>query len=457
MGVIGTSAGGYATVLSTQGNPMGDAMANVENSAFKYRELKMSKDKAKQDAERDLYDRRRQELLDGQQLADKNPYVAMGNDSDAILKQNYLNFKDAAAYNKDMYQKTGEQKYNVAYDNAVFGAKSLAEMPKAINTIRENLTTNASLFNPVSAKKTLDFINSGLVARLDENNNVVYDQIKKDDNGAIRVIEKGLTPARIKQLTETVPAFNIEEKDGLIEQFSKSVGKEVKVTEGTGLNAKEKTYTPGAKEFAKIMADKAIEERSGMYETLLRMKLDPNDENNYTDEKVKEQASQYLQNILMTTRQEAISDKPDFEATKIKETERQHRENNAIARENLKVSKANSASTIAGREADKNTDRISKTSVVLTKAGKERLAKYKKANPDIKNIDYNLVGFAPGEYETVTTSTAVVKKSNPAAKTKEKVEAKTKTYTATQEKAIADALKKNPGYSRAEIISALKI
>jgi len=95
---------------------------------------------------------------------------------------------------------------------------------------------------------------------------------------------------------------------------------------------------------------------------------------------------------------------------------------------------------------------------VLTKAGKERLAKYKKANPDIKNIDYNLVGFAPGEYETVTTSTAVVKKTNPtAAKPKAKVVEKTKTYTATQEKAIAEALKKNPGYTRAEIISALKI
>lgn len=316
MGVIGTSAGGYATVLPTQGNPMGDAMANVENSAFRYRELKMAKDRAKQDAERDLQDQRRQEFSDAQQFSKENPFVATGMGIDGANMQGYMNFKNVANNAQSEFLKTGDQKQKAIYMNAVAGAKAIGEMPTQLNNLVKSWDEHPELFNQEDLKNKRNIVAKlgagGAVPRADENGRPVWDLVEKDDNGNIvRIVEKGVNSARMKKLLDVVPAFNIDDKDGLIERFSKNVGKEVKVTEGTGLNAKEKTYTPGAKEFAKIMADKAIEERSGMYETLLRMKLDPNNESNYTDEIVKKQASQYLQNILMTTRQEAISNKPD--------------------------------------------------------------------------------------------------------------------------------------------------
>ena len=54
MGVIGSSGGGYATVNPTQGDPMGQALQNVENSAFKYNAMKMSDEKNLQDAEQEI-------------------------------------------------------------------------------------------------------------------------------------------------------------------------------------------------------------------------------------------------------------------------------------------------------------------------------------------------------------------------------------------------------------------
>lgn len=431
MGVIGTSAGGYATVLPTQGNPMGDAMANVENSMFRFKAQKIADERTKLEAENDLYERRRQEFSDAQQFSKDNPFVATGMGIDGANMQGYMNFKNTANAAQTEFLKTGDPKQQAIYMNAVAGAKAIGEMPTQLNNLVKSWDEHPELFNAEDLKNKRNLVAKlgagGAVPRADENGRPVWDLVEKDDNGNIvKIVEKGVNAARMKKLLDVVPAFNIDDKDGLIERFSKNVGKEVKVTEGTGLNAKERTYTPGAKEFAKIVADNAIKDRSGMYETLLRMKLDPNDENNYTDEKVRKDASQYLQNILMTTRQEAISEKPDTSIASLEESKRQHKETTAIARENLKVSQANSASTISAREVDKNTDKISKTSVVLTKSGKERLAKYKKANPDIKNIDYNLVGFAPGEYETVTTSTAVVKKAKPVVAKKEIVQVKQK-------------------------------
>jgi len=85
MGVIGTSAGGYATVLPTQGNPIGEAMSNVENSAFRYSAQKMAKDKMKQDAERDLYDRRRGD--DKGAIAENAILAAIGNSKDTTVAE----------------------------------------------------------------------------------------------------------------------------------------------------------------------------------------------------------------------------------------------------------------------------------------------------------------------------------------------------------------------------------
>ena len=331
MAVIGTSAGGYATVLPTQGNPIGEAMSNVENSAFRYSAQKMAKEKAKQDAERDLYDRRRQEFEANKQWSIENPYVSLGNGSEGVIKQNYMNFKDMASRARDLALSTGDPKYQVEYDNAVMGAKSLAQMPTAINSVREKIATDPSSFNPVSLKKTQDFIDSELVAKRGENGTVVYDQVKKDENGNVKVIETGLTPARIKQLTETIPALNFNGSEGLKgesvqEKFNKLVGKPRKVTKIENGIEETKEIVVGAEQLSKEFADQMIQDRNNLYNIFHRIGIDPENQDNYKDPNKIEEARSFIEKNLFASHDTTTSEKPNYEAIKIAQTARSQAE-----------------------------------------------------------------------------------------------------------------------------------
>ena len=321
MGVIGTSAGGYATVLPTQGNPIGEAMSNVENSAFRYSAQKMAKEKAKQDAERDLYDRRRQEFEANKQWSIENPYVSLGNGSEGVIKQSYMNLKDMASQSRALALSTGDPKYQVEYDNAVMGAKSLAQMPTAINSVREKIATDPSSFNPVSLKKTQDFIDSELVAKRGENGTVVYDQVKKDENGNVKVIETGLTPARIKQLTETIPALNFNGSEGLKgesvqEKFNKLVGKPRKVTKiENGIETTDEIVV-GAEQLSEEFADQMIQDRNNLYNIFHRIGIDPENQNNYKDPKKVEEARSFIERNLFASNATTTSTEPNYEGQK---------------------------------------------------------------------------------------------------------------------------------------------
>ena len=322
MGVIGTSAGGYATVLPTQGNPIGEAMSNVENSAFRYSAQKMAKEKAKQDAERDLYDRRRQEFEANKQWSIDNPYVSLGNGSEGVIKQSYMNLKDMASRSRALALSTGDPKYQVEYDNAVMGAKSLAQMPTAINSVREKIATDPSSFNPVSLKKTQDFIDSELVAKRGENGTVVYDQVKKDENGNVKVIETGLTPARIKQLTETIPALNFNGSEGLKgesvqEKFNKLVGKPRKVTKiENGIETTDEIVV-GAEQLSKEFADQMIQDRNNLYNIFHRIGIDPENQDNYKDPKKVEEARSFIERNLFASNATTTSTEPNYEGQKL--------------------------------------------------------------------------------------------------------------------------------------------
>lgn len=322
MAVIGTSAGGYATVLPTQGNPIGEAMSNVENSAFRYSAQKMAKDKMKQDAERDLYDRRRQEFEANKQWSIENPYVSLGNGSEGVIKQSYMNLKDMASQSRALALSTGDPKYQVEYDNAVMGAKSLAQMPTAINSVREKIATDPSSFNPVSLKKTQDFIDSELVAKRGENGTVVYDQVKKDENGNVKVIETGLTPARIKQLTETIPALNFNGSEGLKgesvqEKFNKLVDKPRKVTKIENGIEKTEEIVVGAEQLSKEFADQMIQDRNNLYNIFYRIGIDPENQNNYKDPKKVKEARSFIERNLFASNATTTSTEPDYEGQKL--------------------------------------------------------------------------------------------------------------------------------------------
>jgi hypothetical protein len=326
MGVIGTSGGGYATVLPTQGNPIGDAMANVENSAFRYSAQKMAKEKMKQDAERDLYDRRRQEFADAQQFSKENPFVATGMDIDGANMQGYMNFKDSANNAMSEFYKTGDQKQKAIFMNAVAGAKAIGEMPNQLNNLQKTWDENSSLFNAESLKNKRAIVAKlgagGAVPRADEYGRPVWDLIEKDDNGNIvKVVEKGVNSARMKKLLEAVPNFNIDGTEGmkgdsLVKTFNENIGKERKTTVIKNGKEVETTFNPGSEDLAKIMAAEAIQDRDKLYNVFTRIGVNAEDDNSYTPENIKK-AQDYLENKLIASAPTTVSEKPNYEGQKL--------------------------------------------------------------------------------------------------------------------------------------------
>lgn len=312
--VIGGPAG-YAMVNPTQGNPMGAALANVENSAFRYREEKREEQQIKAQQARQLQEDRRRDMEDAYKFSKDNPFVATGTGLDAVNRQSYMNAKNTAAKAYADYLKTGDMKQRAVYENAVASVNNISAFPKQINALKEDWVKNAGNYNPESLKRKaafLDQIASGQIVQTnDANGNPKYTVFDRDESGNVnKLAYKDINSDQLLKLLTPEKAFNIDGKDGFIDLFKKNIGKERKVIEGKGLNAVEKIYYPGAEEVANIMVDDAINDESKMYETLQRIGLDPEDKSNYTNEKVKEAASNYLKRTLMATAPTDTSAKP---------------------------------------------------------------------------------------------------------------------------------------------------
>jgi len=335
MGVIGTSAGGYATVLPTQGNPIGEAMSNVENSAFRYSAQKMAKDKMKQDAERDLYDRRRQEFADAQIFSKENPFVATGTGIDGSNMQSYNNAKESASNSRNLYNKTGDPKHLAAYQNAVASAKAISEMPKQLNVLKETWDSAPEAFNQESLKNKkaiIDKLNNGqIIQSNDENGRPKYSLFERDDNGdIIKVVKKEMNAAELKKLLEAVPNFNIDGTEGmkgdsLVKTFNENIGKERKTTVIKNGKEVETTFNPGSEDLAKIMAAEAVLDKDKVYNIFTRLGINAEDEKAYTPDNIKK-AQDYLENKLIASAPTTVSEKPNYEGVKIAQTDRSQSE-----------------------------------------------------------------------------------------------------------------------------------
>ena len=277
MGVIGSSGGGYATVNPTQGDPMGQALQNVENSAFKYNAQRAEKEQIESTRQKTIADAKDKEWKQAVEFSEKNPFIATGTGIDAANRQSLENAKVAAA---DAYNRQDM----VAYENAINSVKALMEVPKAYITLKDDLVKNVQDYNPNSAKekaKILDQIGSGQMVQTNDTNGVPkYTVFSKDDNGNIDKLHyKELTGAQLIKLLTPVKSFNIDGSSGkngnsLIKTFNDNIGKERKEIVGTGLNAKERTYNPGSEELAKIMANESIKDKDKLYELFLRTNID---------------------------------------------------------------------------------------------------------------------------------------------------------------------------------------
>ena len=331
VGVIGSSGGGYATVNPTQGDPMGQALQNVENSAFKYNAQRTEKEQLEATRQKALTEAKDKEWKQVVEFSEKNPFIATGTGLDAANRQSLENAKVAAA---DAYKRQDM----VAYENANNSVKALMEVPKSYIALKDDLVKNVLDYNPNSAKekaKILDQIGSGQMVQTNDTNGVPkYTVFSKDDNGNIDKLHfKELTGAQlIKQLTPA-KAFNIDGSSGkngnsLIKTFNDNIGKERKEIIGTGLNAKERTYNPGSVELAKIMAEESVKDKDKLYELFSRTNIDPENEANYNDPKNIETARTYLENLLVKTAPDTTGNKPDMSVLSLEEQKRQHDETN---------------------------------------------------------------------------------------------------------------------------------
>lgn len=441
-GIIGTSSGGYASVGPTR-NYIGEAMLNVQDSMFRQKTQSQADEKAKADAERSIQEALEKQTARDQALFEKHPEGKnLGIEQpDVLLHNNVLD-------SRTQYTAAGEilsnpnatpQQRSQAFGIQQSALRSIDEakdfktqLGAVIDAAREN---KGGVYNPQGAKEALDnslkFTTGQWRLVKDEKGNTKVDTFDVDEEGKFtKATGVGLSFQELlgkytPPLAYSNEANNIEFKKALppISEWESADGKKVM-----------KGYQ-GIEGYAEDNANGVVTNRDKMYGIASAAGVKPQlDLKDYTDDDIKK-VKAFIVNGFKEKYKSAETN--NYEKLTLDNKIRQDEINNKISSENLKVSQDNSKANIDAKNAEKNTEKTSKTSVKLTPAGKARLAKYQKENPTIKNIDYNLVGFAPGEYETVTTSSTSVKKSNG-----DSDSTKPKAPTKAELKAKADALRK---------------
>ena len=229
-GVIGGQAG-YATVAPQQ-DYIGNAMSNVQNDLFRYSAQKIANDRTKIEAERTAIEDRRRDFEDAQQFAKQNPFIATGTGLDASNRQSYMNAKAVAAEARANFMATGDQKYNAIYENAVSSVAHISEMPNKLNALKESWAKNIDAYNPESLQKKAEFIdklgNGEIVQTNDANGNARYSIFDRDENGDLaKVAYKEISGQQLLALMEPVKSFNVTGEKGFVDQFQKSIGKQI--------------------------------------------------------------------------------------------------------------------------------------------------------------------------------------------------------------------------------------
>ena len=351
-GVIGSSGGGYATVNPTQGNPMGEALQNVENSAFKYNAQRMSDEKTRQDAELKKQQARAKDIEASDKYKKDNPFIATGiTDVDSQNRaslENAMNARNEAVNN---FASTGDQKYKAVIAKIDSGVNEMKTFGDAYNNHVKVVTdgTADGTFNMNSAKVKaagIDETHGKIVRRFDAEGNSVFDVFKTDDEGVVSLVKQGLNSKQLIDYNTPVKAFHIDGLNSppgfkgktLVDAFNVNIDKPLTEYIGTGLSRKKKVYSPNAPQVAKTMAETSVKSKDNLYEIFTRMGLDPEDQSNYDKPQIVENAKNYLEKILLANSPEVISEDPDTALASLEESKRQHNASNAIARANLKVS-----------------------------------------------------------------------------------------------------------------------
>lgn len=327
MGVIGSSGGGYATVNPTQGDPIGQALQNVENSAFKYNAQRTADEKTRQDAEQERRNTRSKEIEASDKYKKDNPFIATGiTDVDSQNRaslENAMNARNEAVNN---YSSTGDQKYKAVIAKIDSGVNEMKTFGDAYNNHVKSVTdgTADGTFNINSAKVKatgIDETHGKIVRRFDTEGNSVFDVFKTDDEGVVSLVKQGLNSKQLIDYNTPVKAFHIDGLNSppgfkgktLVDAFNVNVNVDKPLTEyiSSGLNRKKRTYNPNAPKVAKTMAETSVNSKDNLYELFTRMNIDAENPDNY-NENNKTLAKNYLEKLLLENSPDVTIEDPDI-------------------------------------------------------------------------------------------------------------------------------------------------
>lgn len=419
-GVIGSSGGGYATINPTQGNPIANAMQDVEHSAFEYSAQKMANQRAQQEAQEAQRKERANQIEISDNYKKENPFVATGiTDVDSQNRASLENAKNARSQAIDDYSRTGDKKYLAVIHNIDTGVDEMKSFADAYTNHVKNVVegTANGTYNMKSAETkaaNLDEIKGKIVRRFDANGNSIFDVLKTDEDGVITVVKSGLNSKQLIDYNTPVKAFHIDglntppgyKGKTLVDDYNLKLGKPSKEYMGRGLNRKEKIYYPDAPKVAKTMAETAVKSKDNLYEIFSRMGIDPEDESNYQNTKLIDNARQYLEKTLLDTSSEVISESPDTAYANLEESKRQHNQTQKNADREYNRNVKNDAIKEAGSTT------VTDTKQELTAKG-IKAEKDFYANPENKGYTMLKTDYPPGSYITRKTTVKKNEKSNP--------------------------------------------
>lgn len=313
MGVIGSSSGGYATLLPTQGNPVGEAMQNVENSAFKYRAEKREEDqqKAKQaQAQKEAMDAQSKDLID---YSSKHKIVPTTIDS---VNKASLDFaignKNAYARAKGVLNTSSNpeerSKAMEALSNLDSAYEAYKSMPEMLNTSAKDLEegVKAGKYNPnssIEAAKTIKAMSDGSMKVVFGDDGIPkIITYQRDAKGNLTdIIDKELTTEQLKLKLSPITAYDA---DTNAQEFKKSLGDKIKTDSGT------KTIEgyPGLVESAEKNANSVVSNRDKMYGIAPDAGVQPKfDLSDYTPEEI-QKVKNYVKQSLTEKYKDSVTD-----------------------------------------------------------------------------------------------------------------------------------------------------
>jgi hypothetical protein len=327
MAVIG-KVGSYGTIAPIQGNPLGDALKDIEDNAFKYRAEKRLEDEAKKKAEEE-----EDKVIDASVKAIKaetTPYAtrnAMVIDFANTLREGVA--KNAMDYKNGKISKT---EFNIYNANANSQIDVLNASSKRLSDQNANMT---KLVGEDKLAKGFEEDALALGGAVDKNQiqwnllpdgsmeAIVYEKDPK--TGEVKVLDKGGLE-KIGEVAYT-PVMKVD-FDTELEQFKKGHPMDVIETLNPLTKKKVTELTPRLKESISDYVDAKLVDKNAL--AVAYYEATGKRDRNVTDEKEIEKAKEYLRNKYETSYQKEIGiDEATQRASEARATRKDRKEEEA--------------------------------------------------------------------------------------------------------------------------------